>query len=64
MRRRTKNRLKALREEQGLRQLDLARMLDIYQSEVSEIERGAREPGVRLAKHISKVLGKKVEEIF
>jgi putative transcriptional regulator len=52
------------RSEKGWRQLDLARKLDVYQSEVSEIERGDREPGVYLAKRIARALGKKVEEVF
>lgn len=64
MRQRYKNRIKSLREEKGLRQLDLARRLDVYQSEVSEIERGEREPGVYLAKRIASALGKRVEEVF
>ncbi len=59
-----KNRIKALREKKGWRQLDLARYLDLYQSDVSSIERGEREPGVYLAKHIAKVFKKKVEDIF
>ena len=58
------NRIKQLREGKGLRQLDLARRLNVYQSEVSAIERGEREPGVHLAKRIAKVLGKSVEEVF
>ena len=59
-----RNSIKQLREEKGLRQLDLARRLNVYQSEVSAIERGEREPGVHLAKRIAKVLGKRVDEVF
>ena len=59
-----RNHIKRLREARGLRQLDLARKLDVYQSEVSAIERGEREPGVHLAQRIAKVLGKSVEEVF
>ncbi len=59
-----RNRIGELRAEKSWRQLDLARRLDIYQSEVSAIERGEREPGVYLAKRIAKVLGKKVDEVF
>ena len=59
-----KNRIKSLREKKGWRQLDLARFLDLFQSDVSSIERGEREPGVYLAKHIAKVFKKKVEDIF
>ena len=59
-----KNRVKLLREKKGWRQLDLARALDLYQSEVSSIERGEREPGVYLAKQIAKVFRKKIEDVF
>jgi putative transcriptional regulator len=62
--RRHRNRIGQWRAEKGWRQLDLARQLDVYQSEVSEIERGDREPGVYLAKRIARALGKKVEEVF
>jgi putative transcriptional regulator len=58
------NKIKKIRSEKGLRQLDLARRLDIYQSEVSAIERGEREPGIHLAKRIAAMLGKSVEEVF
>jgi putative transcriptional regulator len=58
------NKIKKIRSEKGLRQLDLARRLDIYQSEVSAIERGEREPGINLAKRIAGMLGKSVEEVF
>ena len=60
----TRNRIRIIRQEKRLRQLDLARLLDIYQSEVSEIERGERRPGVYLAKRIAKALGKRIDEVF
>jgi putative transcriptional regulator len=59
-----RNRIGRCRAEKGWRQLDLARRLDVYQSEVSEIERGGREPGVYLAKRIAAALGKRVDEVF
>lgn len=62
--RRCKNRIQFFRNEKHWRQLDLARRLDVYQSEISAIERGEREPRVRLAKRIARALGKTVEEIF
>ena len=62
--RKRRNRIAQWRTAKGWRQLDLARKLDVYQSEVSEIERGDREPGVYLAKRIARALGKKVEDVF
>jgi len=35
-----KNRIREFRKKKGLRQTDLARMIGIFQSELSEIERG------------------------
>lgn len=63
-RRPLKNNLAALRLARKLRQRDLARRIGIQQSEVSRIERGEREPAVRLAKRIAKALGVAVEDLF
>lgn len=59
-----RNKIRRLRLEAGERQLDVARKLNLYQSEISQIERGEREPGVYLAKRIAKVFRTTVEEIF
>ncbi len=64
MRKKFKNSIRRLRLEKGWRQLDLARKLDVYQSEVSAIERGEREPGVYLAKRIARALGASVDDVF
>ena len=56
--------MRKLRLEAGQRQLDVARKLNLYQSEISQIERGEREPGVYLARRIAKVFGTTVDEIF
>ena len=61
---RHRNKIRRLRLEAGRRQLDVARKLNVYQSEISQIERGEREPGVYLAKRIAKVFGRKVDEVF
>ena len=59
-----RNNLAKIRRQLGLRQLDVARRLDIYQSEVSAVERAEREPGVHFAKRIARALGRKVEDVF
>ena len=61
---RHRNNIRRLRLKAAMRQLDVARKLNVYQSEISQIERGEREPGVYLAKRIAKVFGRTVEEIF
>ncbi len=61
---RHRNNIRRLRLQSAMRQLDVARKLNVYQSEISQIERGEREPGVYFAKRIAKVFGTTVEEIF
>ena len=61
---RHRNKIRGFRLEAGKRQLDLARKLNVYQSEISQIERGERVPSVYLAKRIAKVFGRRVDEIF
>ena len=61
---RHRNNIRRVRIQLAMRQLDIARKLNIYQSEISQIKRSEREPGVYLAKRIAKVFGKKVDEIF
>ena len=61
---RHRNKIRGFRLEAGKRQLDLARKLNVYQSEISQIERGERVPGVYFAKRIAKALGRTIEEIF
>jgi transcriptional regulator with XRE-family HTH domain len=45
---RFKNRIRVVRRQKGLRQIDLARMVGVFQSEISEIECGKRMPSVYL----------------
>jgi len=59
-----KNRIREFRKRKGLRQVDLARLVGIFQSELSEIERGTRKPSVYLAKKIAKALGVSLDDLF
>jgi putative transcriptional regulator len=58
------NKIRVFRKEKGLRQVDLAKELGIFQSEVSDIETGKRKPNIYLAKKIANILGKDVNEVF
>ena len=60
----SKNRIREFRKRRGLRQTDLARLVGIFQSELSEIERGLRKPSVYLAKKIAKALGVSLDDLF
>jgi putative transcriptional regulator len=59
-----KNRIREVRKQKGLRQIDLAKMIGVFQSEISEIECGKRMPSVYLAKKIAKALGVGVDDLF
>jgi putative transcriptional regulator len=58
------NKIRDFRKEIEMKQTDLAREVGIFQSEISDIERGIRKPNVYLAKRIAKALGKDVSEVF
>jgi putative transcriptional regulator len=59
-----KNRIRKIKREKGLRQVDLAKMVGVFQSEISEIECGKRVPSVYLAKRIAKALGVSLDDLF
>ena len=58
------NKIKGFREQEEMRQVDLAQKVGIHQSEISDIETGKRKPNIYLAKRIAEVLGKDVSEVF
>lgn len=60
----TKNKIKAFRKEKRMKQITLAKMLGVFQSEISEIETGKRKPNVYLALKIAGILGKSIDELF
>jgi putative transcriptional regulator len=59
-----KNRIREIRKQRGLRQVDLARIVGVFQSEISEIECGKRKPSIYLAKKIAKALGVSLDDLF
>lgn len=59
-----KNRLEELRKTQGLRQEELADILEVSRQTISSLEKGRYNPSILLAFKISRYFGKPIEEIF
>lgn len=59
-----KNRLRALRQQAGWSQADLAARLDVSRQTVISIETGKYDPSLPLAFAIARVFGKTIEDIF
>ena len=61
---RMKNRIKELRKQKGLRQEDLAEILEVTRQTVIAIENNKYDPTLALAMRISEFFGVSVNEIF
>ena len=59
-----KNRLKVARAEQGLSQIDLARLVGVSRQTISAIETGLFNPTAKLALVLCIALEKKFEDLF
>jgi len=59
-----KNKLKALRAEQGLSQAALAERLGVSRQSVNAIETGRFDPSLPLAFSLAKIFDLHIEEIF
>lgn len=57
-------RLQLIRKSRGLTQAKLARMLRTLQSNISDIERGARKPSLQQLASLSRVLHVSIDEIL
>ncbi|ADI02097.1 helix-turn-helix transcriptional regulator [Syntrophothermus lipocalidus] len=58
------NRLRALREERGLTQEDLASMVDVSRQTIISLEHGRYNPSIILAHKLARVFGLTIEEVF
>lgn len=58
------NKIRELREQLNLTQIDFARELDVSRQTVISLENGKYNPSLPLAYKISKVFNKTIEEIF
>ena len=59
-----KNKIKQLRKAAGLRQEDMAQMLDVSRQTIIAIENDKYNPTLELAMKIAKLLKMHVEDIF
>lgn len=59
-----KNVVRELREERGWTQSELAERLDVSRQTVHSIEKGKYFPSLPLAFKISRVFGRRIEEVF
>ena len=59
-----KNRLRELREERGLTQEELAKVLGVTRQTIIAIEKGRYDPSLRLAFRIARFFNRPIEEIF
>ena len=56
--------MKELREEQGLTQESLAKLVDVTRQTILFMEKGKYNPSLRLAWKIARVFDRPLEEIF
>lgn len=59
-----KNRLEELRKERGIRQEELAAVLEVSRQTIGSLENGRYNPSILLAFKIAKYFGMSIEEIF
>lgn len=59
-----KNRIKELREQLNLTQIDFGKILEVSRQTVISLESGKYNPSLPLANKIAKVFNKTIEEVF
>ena len=59
-----KNRLEELRKAQGIRQEELAAVLEVSRQTIGSLENGRYNPSILLAFKIARYFGMSIEEIF
>lgn len=59
-----KNRLEALRKERGIKQEDLAAILEVSRQTIGSLENGRYNPSILLAFKIAKFFETSIEDIF
>ena len=59
-----KNNIKIFRKEMGLRQGDVAKVVDVSRQTIIAIETERYNPSLELAMKLARLFGKPIEEIF
>ena len=59
-----KNRIEEIRNEKGIRQDDLAKLMGVSRQTISSLENGRYNPSILLAHKIAKFFGMTIEEVF
>lgn len=59
-----KNRLEEIRSARGIRQDELAKVLEVSRQTISSLENGKYNPSILLAFKIARYFGMTIEEIF
>ena len=57
-------RIRYLRKQKGMSQLDLALEAEVNKNYISDLERGSRNPSILILEKISKALGVSLEILF
>jgi len=59
-----KTRIRELRENRGMTQLDLAAQVGVRRETIVFLEKGRYNPSLKLAHQIARVFGRPIEEVF
>ena len=59
-----KNRLEEIRKQRGIKQEELAEILEVSRQTIGSLENGRYNPSIILAMKIARYFGMSVEEIF
>ena len=59
-----KNKIEAIRKEQGILQEEFAKALGVSRQTISSLENGRYNPSILLAHKIAKFFGMTIEEVF
>ncbi len=59
-----KNRIEEIRNERGIRQDELAKLMGVSRQTISSLENGRYNPSILLAHKIAKFFGMTIEDVF